>query len=184
MEELVMPDESDRRRGRVVRVPAEDQPNELEHRVVALESELQEARDHNRRMEKELWEATNKISQLLSERYGADAASTGLGEDRDTAGRGETTEATSKLDAELGQAAFSAAHTGRLNLENVDRPLVTTDVAISAESFHRCATVLDAVQMDYPMVHLAPSWAPLDPTNSDHREPTGQGLGAAVRQQG
>ena len=75
---------------------------------------------------------------------------------------GMRTETKAALDTDLQRAAAFAAKTGRLALENLDQPVFTNDIAASTDNFHRAASVRDWVEMSYPMVHIAPGWAPLD----------------------
>jgi len=159
------------RKGPVTLTPKLLKPRveKLERRLAELEIELKQVKDHAGKLEAELSQTGHKTSELRREP--PHSAHPQLPEaEEDTAEVEEPTETEetgpTPLDAELERTAVSAAYTGQLTLENPDMSAATTDVAISAENFHRCATVLDAVQMDYPMVHMAPSWAPLDLTNS------------------
>jgi hypothetical protein len=134
-----------------------------------LEIELKQTKDHAGKLEAELFQNGLETSELRGERRHqaypqppeAEEDTSEVEEPTKTEEAGPTL-----LDAQLERMAFSAAYAGQLASENPDMSAATTDVAISAEIFHRCATVLDAVQMDYPMVHMAPSWAPLDLANS------------------
>jgi hypothetical protein len=175
---LAMPEEGDRRKaargprarlGKIALIPPRERPSieKLERRIAELEIELRQAKDHTGNLEDELLQTRLEISEVLGERRHETHRQPTREEDTSEVEEpAETEETGPTADAELERTAFSAAHTGQLALEDPDISAATTDVAISVENFHRCATVLDAVQMDYPMVHMAPSWAPLDLANS------------------
>jgi hypothetical protein len=120
-----------------------------------------EAEDRLLQAERRIAEQLERLLQVMG-RGGGDAPS----EDTAPTAKEPTPKTSPGVDATLQQAAASASLTGRLDLGQIGGRIATADIAASVESFHSSASVLDSMQMRYPMVHLPPSWAPLDLGNS------------------
>jgi hypothetical protein len=159
---------------------------QLAEAKLQIERGLHDERDARLKTEqevrRELHEAGLQIAELRGHRYrtesrAAEAEEGEKGADAD--GMGTET----KLDTDLQRAATSAANTGQLVLDldlELDHPVFTNDIAASADNFHRAASVLHSVEMPYPMVHMAPGWAPLDLGNSGETSSWRAGTGAPI----
>ncbi len=169
-----MPDEI-LRGGRSRRAAAtDDADNPLDDsmsRVAALEDQLKMEKARADRNEDELHKANEAIDELRKHPHRAAPRKAKSEEELLEPAVDEfEAETEPSMDADLQRASVSAAdtaaNTGRLPLENLHRSVISTDIAVSAANFHRSATVLGTLEMGYPMVHMAPSWAPLDLANS------------------
>jgi hypothetical protein len=177
------------------RSSADNGVDALKGRIAELVGELRDARlkteeglrEELRRtvdeLRKELDDARLQIAELREHQGRAEQRAAEAEEGaRETDANGMRTETKDALDTDLQRAATSAANTGRLELElgDIDHPVFTNDIAASADNFHRAASVLDSVEMRYPMVHMAPGWAPLDLGNSGEAPSWRAGTGAPI----
>lgn len=181
------------RRGRS-RSSADNGVDVLKGRITELEGEVRDATrrteqlreelvDVRLKAERELREIKLQIAELREHRGRVEPPAAEAEEGaRETDASGMRTETKAALDTNLQTAATVAADTGRLELENLhlDHPIFTNDVAASADNFHRAARVLELVEMSYPMVHMAPGWAPLDLGNSGEARSWRAGTGAPI----